>query len=426
MSQSGTYSSAGTPPPGSILTLTGNSGGAVGPTAGNINVVGTGVVDVVGTPGSSTLTISLTSSGGTNEFDTDSGSAFPSSGVIDIAGGSNIHTLGATNVVTVGLNNTVSISGSFTAGTSSGFITAQTGDVSIVAGNLNLPTTLSSADEGVINIDGSPFIQNLAGNIIVGKGAGNFTLNASDAINNVIIGEGAFPDITTGANNVVIGEDSLLTATSASQNVVIGASTGGGITSGSGNIIVGPGSGANFLSTESNNIVIGSAGSSALNNTIIIGTQGSGSQQQDACFIAGINGVTVSNQELVTINSVTGQLGVTSVSGTTWQTVTGATNLVTQNGYFVNGSSQVVLTLPVTANVGDTFYITTIPSAVGGWLIAQNAGQNMVIGQGALASTVGVTGSVSTATNFGQIMFVCNIANTQFVVYPFGSSIAFT
>ncbi len=42
---------------GDVLTLTGNTGGAVGPTGGNINVLGNGTLQVVGTPGSSTLTI---------------------------------------------------------------------------------------------------------------------------------------------------------------------------------------------------------------------------------------------------------------------------------------------------------------------------------------------------------------------------------
>lgn len=46
-----------------VQTLTGNSGGAVGPTGGNINVLGSGAINVVGTPGTSTLTIS-TSGGG--------------------------------------------------------------------------------------------------------------------------------------------------------------------------------------------------------------------------------------------------------------------------------------------------------------------------------------------------------------------------
>lgn len=46
---------------GDILSLTGNSGGAVSPTAGNINILGdTTTINVVGNPGTSTLTISAT------------------------------------------------------------------------------------------------------------------------------------------------------------------------------------------------------------------------------------------------------------------------------------------------------------------------------------------------------------------------------
>jgi hypothetical protein len=49
--------------PGSIVqTLTGNSGGAVGPTGNTINVVGSGGITATGNSGTSTLTIS--SSGG--------------------------------------------------------------------------------------------------------------------------------------------------------------------------------------------------------------------------------------------------------------------------------------------------------------------------------------------------------------------------
>lgn len=43
-----------------ITTLTGNSGGPVSPTAGNINTLGTGSITVVGNPGTSTLTAQLT------------------------------------------------------------------------------------------------------------------------------------------------------------------------------------------------------------------------------------------------------------------------------------------------------------------------------------------------------------------------------
>lgn len=48
---------------GAVTTLTGNTGGGVGPTSGNINIVGSGSITVTGNPGTSTLTIS--SSGGT-------------------------------------------------------------------------------------------------------------------------------------------------------------------------------------------------------------------------------------------------------------------------------------------------------------------------------------------------------------------------
>lgn len=46
-----------------VITLTGDSGGAVPATAGNINVVGGTGVTVVGTPGTSTLMINVSGSG---------------------------------------------------------------------------------------------------------------------------------------------------------------------------------------------------------------------------------------------------------------------------------------------------------------------------------------------------------------------------
>lgn len=43
-----------------VETLTGNSGGAVSPSANNINTIGTGSITIVGNPGTSTLTTQLT------------------------------------------------------------------------------------------------------------------------------------------------------------------------------------------------------------------------------------------------------------------------------------------------------------------------------------------------------------------------------
>ena len=63
MSQAGVISVSGGGGGGSpVETLTGNTGGAVPPTANNINVIGASGITVAGNPGTSTLTISLTSS----------------------------------------------------------------------------------------------------------------------------------------------------------------------------------------------------------------------------------------------------------------------------------------------------------------------------------------------------------------------------
>ena len=55
-----------------IMTITGNSGGAVGPNSGgNINLVGSGLISVAGNSASNTLTISLTGSGSNKVTTTD-------------------------------------------------------------------------------------------------------------------------------------------------------------------------------------------------------------------------------------------------------------------------------------------------------------------------------------------------------------------
>lgn len=72
-----------------ISTLTGNTGGAVSPTSGNINIVGDGVtVRVTGNPGTSTLTISAVGSGTVETITGDSGGAIsPTAGTIVLTGG---------------------------------------------------------------------------------------------------------------------------------------------------------------------------------------------------------------------------------------------------------------------------------------------------------------------------------------------------
>lgn len=71
-------------PGGTLSTLTGNSGGPVSPLAGNINLVGSGAVSVSGNPGTHTLTISAPTVATT--FTANTGSAVPALNNLNIFG----------------------------------------------------------------------------------------------------------------------------------------------------------------------------------------------------------------------------------------------------------------------------------------------------------------------------------------------------
>ena len=91
---------------GSLLTLTGNTGGPISPLVGNINVVGAGDITITGNPGTNTLTV--TNSGtAADSFHTQSGAnAIPIAGVINIVG------TGVISTSSPGVGNTVTIAAS--------------------------------------------------------------------------------------------------------------------------------------------------------------------------------------------------------------------------------------------------------------------------------------------------------------------------
>ncbi len=102
MSQAGRFND-GTPAPGTVLTLTGNTGGPVGPDGGgNIDVVGDGTtVSVAGNAGTNTLTISVDASVA-NQYTADSGTAVPVANNLNIFGDSaSILTSAAGDTVTI-------------------------------------------------------------------------------------------------------------------------------------------------------------------------------------------------------------------------------------------------------------------------------------------------------------------------------------
>lgn len=195
------------------------------------------------------------------------------------------------------------------------------------------------------------FIGNLSGNLSFNQAANNSGFGANslsvivsatglNGLANSAFGSGSLAACTTGSNNcafgrltlnqlttsgsnVAVGISCLQTASTASFNTAIGQSVFNALLTGARNIGIGA-AGTLYVGAESDNILINNTGTAAESHTIRIGTNGSGSGQQNRFFAAGIASVSVSNLNVVTIDTTTGQLGsqadtigtVTSVSGT--------------------------------------------------------------------------------------------------------------
>ena len=84
---------------GSVRTLQGDTGGAVSSSGGNINLLGTG--GVISTTGAgNTITIDTVALF-TSTFDTNAGTAQPSANILNVRGGSNISVSGSGNTITI-------------------------------------------------------------------------------------------------------------------------------------------------------------------------------------------------------------------------------------------------------------------------------------------------------------------------------------
>lgn len=81
-------------------------------------------------------------------------------------------------------------------------------------------------------------------------------------------------------------------------------------------------------------------------------------------------------------------------------------------GYIMNNAALVTGTLPATAAVGDI--IEVVGEGVGGWLVAQNASQEIRFGD--VVTTNGVGGSLASTNAGDSIRLVCITANTTFRV----------
>ena len=307
-------------------------------------------------------------------------------------------------------------------------------------------------------ITGKLFLDNVLEGTIVYPGI--------DATSAVKVGDGA--GAAGGISGVYIGEYAGLSGPNGAYNTLIGMRSCYGIGgSGTGLICLGvtdfnPGdvfnaSGCTLGAGDSNDILIGNPGVGGDNNTIRIGKNGSGFAQHNRCFLAGVYGVTPAGSaagvvigddtavgsQLGTISGAAGTILVGDTSpkflaagnagqilasqgaavdphwidntlyGNVWTDITGASQgMLPGNAYTANKSSLVTFTLPATAAYGSTMTVTG--KGTGYWKIEQNAGQT--IHNGALSTTPGVTGNITTAAQWASVTMVCIVADTEWAI----------
>lgn len=138
----------------------------------------------------------------------------------------------------------------------------------------------------------APLIIGNTGCTIAGFQAAQF-IDGADSI--CAFGQGAFASMINGTNHIAIGVNVAINQTGGTDSIIIGAA-----------------SGSQYGSTESSNIIISNIGVVSENNTIRIGTTGTGTAQQSRCFLAGVNGVTVTGTAVLC--STAGQLGTIASS----------------------------------------------------------------------------------------------------------------
>lgn len=132
--------------------------------------------------------------------------------------------------------------------------------------------------------------------------------NGTGYSNTVSVGAFALSNGLTGSNNVAVGNSALMNVTSGTTNTSVGNFSLNTISTGDNNIGVGYASGSSYTTSDSDNICIGNLGSPGGSGEIRIG----GSPIHTTCYIAGIDGVTVTGTAVLC--STSGQLGTVSSS----------------------------------------------------------------------------------------------------------------
>lgn len=358
-----------------VETLTGNSGGAVGPTSNNINVVGDGAfITTVGTPGTSTLTIEP-AGGIATSYVENIGTAVPSGGILNVLGADGVATTGSGNTITVGTNGSIATSYVEDVGTAIPLtgvlhVVGGTGATTSGAGNtITISTNGSVATEyatqagfaipsgGVLNIVGDDGITTAAsGNTVTIHGTGTISSVATQ----IFTASGTYTP-TTGM--IFCGVE-----------VVGGGGAGGGAPGGApSNLTGGSGGGGGGYSQS-----VFSSATIGVSQAVTVGTGGAG--------VSGAPGNAGGTSSLGVLVSASGGSG-----GTVFDDNSGP--LSTAGG---DGGNVFTGTVQISGTAGGSAFVLNATGLIGGC-----GGSSGIAGGGGLGIIVNSAGSTTTPGNTG-------------------------
>jgi hypothetical protein len=324
----GFVSTSGT---GILNTLTGNSGGAISPAAGNINTLGTGSITIAGS--GSTLTTQLT--GLTNH---------------SVQVGAGTATL---TQLSVGTNGQVLI-GATTADPAFATLTSSDSSISFTTGANTLSLQVAGGSTTIKTITGntggaeSPSAGNFnilgTGSITVAGSANTETVQLTGLTNHAIqIGAGTatLTQLGAGTTGQVLQTNTTADPTWSTATYPSTTTINQILYSSSANVVGGLATANNgVLTTGTSGIPVITA--LASNGQLIIG---SGAGAPAAATLTAGTGISITNGA----NSIT---IAASGEGLTWSVKSTNFNAAVSNGYFITGNA--VATLPAAPSIGDT------------------------------------------------------------------------
>ena len=148
-------------------------------------------------------------------------------------------------------------------------------------------------------------------------------------------------------------------------------------------------------------------GSTGTNGQVIIAS--TGANPAWASLTAG-SGVSITNGA----GSIS--IAATGTDGIPWTTINADGTLAVNTARInIKAGALLTTTLPATAAVGTVIILQGSAAGNTGWLIAQNAGQNIQFGN--TSTTIGVGGSLASTNNNDSVSMVCTVADTTWNVF---------